>query len=265
MHKLLLVLPILFIAPIFFIAVACSNNNAAPNGAGGASPGSPSADAVSGSGNDMYYEYTITSVAKGTRTTGYEKLYVSAGGDLRSEMDMSGPAVGRSAPIVSIGNKDKPYQSISIDDTEKIYIVNTIDTSNAPASNDMKISSTVTKLGEEKVLGFNSQHVRVISTRSLDPMVKFTDTVELWNSHDVPMAPFIRNYMEKSLSKAWTSMISPDAANQLTQMGFTGFMVKIQSGSGGPYGMLMELTKVQKGDFPKSMFEIPAGYKEEKQ
>jgi Domain of unknown function (DUF4412) len=265
MHKLLLALQILFIAPILFIAVACSNNNAAPNGSGGASPGSASADALSGSGDDMYYEYKITSAGRGISMNGYQKLYVSSGGGLRSEMDMSNPAAIKSAPIVSIGNKEKPNQSTMIDDSAKTYTVNIIDTSSASSNDLLKLSSTVTKLEEEKVLGFNCKHVRVISTRSMGPMGKFSDTVELWNSPDVPMAPFFRNYMDKSLSKAWTSMISPDAANQLTQMGFSGFMVRIRSGSGVPYGMLMELTKVQKGDFPKSMFEIPAGYKEEKQ
>jgi hypothetical protein len=265
MHKLLLVLPILIIAPILFIVVACSNNNAAPNGAGGASPGSPSADAVSGSGDDMYYEYTITSAGKGISMNGYQKLYVSSGGGLRSVMDMSNPAAIKSAPIVSIGNKDKPNQSIMIDDSAKTYTVNIIDTSSASSNDLLKLSSTVTKLEEEKVLGFNCKHVRVISTRSMGAMGKFSDTVELWNSPDVPMAPFFRQFMDKNLSKSWTSLMSSESADQLKQMGFTGFMVRIKSGSGVPYGMLMELTKVQKGDFPSSMFEIPAGYKEDKQ
>jgi Domain of unknown function (DUF4412) len=265
MHKLLLVPPIFFIAPILFVAVACSNNNAAANGAGGASPGSASADAVSGSGDDMYYEYTIASSRKGINVSGYTKLYVSSGGDLRSEMDMSNPAADKSAPIVSIGNKDKPGQSIMIDDSAKTYTVNTIDTSTSPSSNDVfKLSSTVTKVGEEKIRGFNCVHARVITTRSMGPMGKLTDTVELWNSPDVPLATFFRHYMDKNFSKSWTTMMSPEAADQLKQMGFTGFMVKIQSGSGSS-GMDMELTKVQKADFPKSMFEIPAGYKEEKQ
>jgi Domain of unknown function (DUF4412) len=265
MHKLLLVFPSFFIAPILFIAVACSNNNAAPNGAGEASPGSPSADALSGSGDDMYYEYTITSAGKGIRMNGYQKLYVSSSGGLRMEMDMSNPAVAKSAPIVSIGNKDKLTQSIVIDDSAKTYTVNTMDTSSSSSNDLMKLSSTLTKLEEEKVLGFNCKHVRVISTRSMGPMGKFSDTVELWNSPEVPMAPFFRQFMDKNLSKSWTSLMSSESADQLKQMGFTGFMVRIRSGSGGPYGMNMELTKVQKGDFPKSMFEIPAGYKEDKQ
>jgi hypothetical protein len=260
MHKLLLVLPILF------IAAACSNNNAAPNGSGGASPGSASADvATSGSGDDMYYEYKITSAGKGISMNGYQKLYVSSDGGLRSEMDMSNPAAIKSAPIVSLGNKDKPNQSIMIDDSARTYTVNTIDTSAASSNDPLKLSSTVTRLEEEKVLGFNCKHVRVISTRSMGPMGKFSDTIELWNSPDVPMAPFFRQFMDKNLSKSWTSLMSSESADQLRQMGFTGFMVRIKSGSGGPYGMLMELTKVQKGDFAKSMFEIPAGYKEEKQ
>ncbi len=57
--------------------------------------------------------------------------------------------------------------------------------------------------------------------------------------------------------------MTPAAVDQLKQMGCMGFMLKMQTGSKDA-NVPMELTKIQKGDFPSSMFEIPAGYKEDK-
>ena len=264
MHKLLLVLPILL------LAASCTNNNAAPNanaasaGANAASTDATTASPTSATGDDMYYEYTMASAGKSFNTTGYSKLYVSASGKLRHEMDMSNPAVRKTPPIVSIGSVDKPYQSIFIDDSAKTYSINTIDTSTIAGNDPFKMVSTVTKVGEDKIMGFNSVHARIISTKSMGPLGKMTDTIDLWNSPDVPMAPFLRHFMDNNMSKSWTSMMTPAAADQLKQMGCTGFMLRMQTGSKDA-GVHMELTKIRKADFPKSLFEIPAGYKEEKQ
>ena len=115
-----------------------------------------------------------------------------------------------------------------IDDSAKTYTVNNIDTSSSRFRRSHENIVDRNQSRRRKVQGFNCEHVRVISTRSMGVMGKFTDTVELWNSPDVPMAPFFRNYMDKNLSRAWTTLMSPEAADQLMQMGFTGFMVKIQ-------------------------------------
>jgi hypothetical protein len=250
----------------FFVAVllACSNNNAAtgPNG-------SASADAsTTGTGADMYYEYTTTTVGKTMNMSGYMKLYISAGGGVRSEMDMSNPAVKKdnSRPIVLIASKDKPNQSISIDDAQKTYTINSIDTSGSASGagdDPFKLASTVTKIGEDKIMGFNSVHARIVSTKHMGALGNMTDTIDLWNSPDVPLAPFFRHYMDKNMSRSWTALMTLAAADQLKQMGCTGFMLKMETGSKDA-GMRMELTKIQKGDFPTSMFEIPAGYKEDK-
>jgi hypothetical protein len=254
-------LPLLLLTAISW--AACSNNNAATG-----ANGTASADAsVAGAGADMYYEYTTTTVAHSMNMSGYVKLYISAGGGVRSEMDISNPAAKKdnSGPIVSIASKDKPNQSIFVDDAKKTYSINIIDTSGSSGSGDdpFKLVSTVTKVGEEKIMGFNSVHTRTISTKHLGPLGNMTDTIDLWNSPDVPLAPFFRHYMDKNMSKSWTTLMTPAAADQVKQMGGTGFMLKMQSGSKDA-GILMELTKIQKGDFPKSMFEIPAGYKEDK-
>ncbi|HEY4110350.1 DUF4412 domain-containing protein, partial [Puia sp.] len=213
----------------FFVAVlfACSNNNAATS-----ADGSTSANAsTTGTGADMYYEYTTTSVGKNMNMSGYTKLYISAGGNVRSEMDLSNAAVktDRSGPIVLITSKDKPNQSIFIDDAKKTYSVNIIDTSgNATGAGDdpFKMVSTVTKVGEEKIMGFNSVHARIISTKHMGPLGNMTDTIDLWNSPDVPLAPFFRHYMDKNMSKSWTILMTPAAVDQIKQMGCTGFMLK---------------------------------------
>jgi hypothetical protein len=252
----------------FFGAVllACSNNNAAAGAKGAAS--ADASVAGEGAGDDMYYEYTTTSVGKNMNMIGYTKLYISAGGSVRSEMDLTNPAVKKdnSGPIVLIASKDKPNQSISIDDAQKTYSINILDTSgNARGSGDdpFKLVSTVTKVGDEKIMGFNSVHARIISTKHMGPLGNMTDTIDLWSSPDVPLAPFFRHYMDKNMSRSWTALMTPAAADQLKQMGCTGFMLRMQTGSKNA-GLHMELTKIKKGDFPKSMFEIPAGYKEDK-
>jgi hypothetical protein len=241
--------------------VSCSNNNAA--GGANVSGTTGAADAAgAGSGDDMYYEYTISMTGSHMNVLGSTKLYVASDGKLRSEMDMSNPDLKKekSGPIVSIGNKDNLNQSISIDDNAKTYTVNIIDTAdlgNAP----FKMVSTVTKIGEEKIMGFNSVHARILTTKDMGLLGKLSDTIDLWYSRDVPMAPFFRYYMDKNMSRSWTPMMTPAAADQLKQMGCSGFMVKMQTGSKDS-NVAMGLTKVQKGDFPKSMFEVPAGYKE---
>jgi Domain of unknown function (DUF4412) len=249
-----------------FLLLACSNNNAATAVPGSSS--SSAADGVSGSGEDMYYEYTIASVGTSFKWNGSTKMYVSSGGGMRVEMDFMNRAnKGKPGLMVIIGSKDKPDQTISLDEDTKTYTVNVNDRSSddksSNADDPFKTVSNVSKVGEEKILGFSCVHARVISTKSMGPLGKQTDTIDLWNSPDVPLAPFLRQYMDRDMAKSWTSLMTPAAAAQLKQMGCIGFMVKMQSGSKNS-AMHMELTKIQKGDFPKSMFEIPAGYKEEK-
>jgi hypothetical protein len=243
---------------------ACSNNNAAVNAAGSST--ADASGAGGGSGADMYYEYMTTMTGNKLNINGYTKLYVSAAGNLRSEMGMTNPALkkDKSAPAVIIASKDKPNQSISIDDDTKTYTLNMMDTASSSSSDDpFKLESVVTKAGEETIMGFHCVHARVISTKHMGLLGAQTDTLDLWYSPDVPLAPFFRHYLDAYQYRSWSSLMTPAAASQLQQMGCTGFMVKMTSGLKDA-GVHMELTKVRKDDFPKSMFEIPAGYKENK-
>jgi hypothetical protein len=221
---------------------------------------------ISGSGSDMYYEYSTTTVGSHLNMNGFTKLYVASGGGIRSEMQLGARAgeSDRSGLMILIASKDKPNQSISIDDSAKTYTVNTIDTAGLGGGDDpFKMVSTVTNMGTEKIMGFNGVHARIITTRSMGPLGKMTDTVDIWNSPDVPLAPFFRKYWDQHYAKSWSVLMTPAATDQMKQMGCTGFMLKMQSGS-KEANVHMELTKIQKGDFPGSLFEIPAGYKEVK-
>jgi hypothetical protein len=240
------------------LLVSCSNGNA---GDGTKSASADGATAGASTGSDMYYEYTSRSNGATHQSTSTMKLYVSDGGGVRMEIFVADPTGKRPATtpmMVLIADKSKPNQSITIDDDAKAYTINNID---SVGDNPEKAQSTATKIGEEKLLDYNCVHARVISQKSLGSFANFTDTIDLWKSADVPLQPFFRQYMNRMEAKTGSFMYSPAIAEQLKQMGCVGFQMKMEMRS-KDVSMTTEVTKVQKGDFPKSMFEIPAGYKE---
>ena len=241
------------------LLLACSGNNSANADKDSVSQTSSSA----GSGDDMYYELTTATSGKNMNINGITKMYVSSKGDMRVEMTVhNSAAVNRSdAPIVLIGHSSKPHESILIDDSAKTYTVNHFDSSDFNTGE--KIQSTVTKMGEEKILGFNCVHARIISKKTMGSFYSTTDTVDVWKSNDVPMQADVKDLFDKFQSRTGNSMYSQDATQQLQQMGCTGFMVKMEMNS-KDVSMTMQLTKAEHRNLDAAMFEIPAGYKEDK-
>jgi hypothetical protein len=216
----------------------------------------------SGAGKDMFYEYASTSTGKNLSIRTDMKMYVSSNGGMRVEMNMQNSAMQRKVPgtMIIIGHPDKPNESISIDDAAKTYSINHF------TDNDFntgeKIRSTATKIGEEKILGFNSVHARIISNKSSGNFYSDIDTVDLWRSNDVPLPASVKDLIDKFNSKGM-AMYSADIANQLKQMGCEGFMTKMEI-HGKRSSMTEVLVKAEHRDLPASMFQIPAGYKETK-
>ena len=248
--------------PGMIIFGSCSDRSA--SGQTG-DPAANKSDAPPGSGDDMYYEYTINTTGASMSISGTTKLYLSAGGGARSEMDMVNSADKQkgTGPIVLIANKDKPRQSILIDDDTKTYTVNNLDSLETGADPG-KTASDVSKIGEDKILGYHCVHARIVTTKSMSSFFKSTDTIDLWKSPEVPVQAYFQNLMESFESRTGNFMFAPGVSEQLKQMGCTGFMVKMEMRSKN-VSMTDQLTKVQKGDFPKSMFAIPAGYTEKKE
>ena len=220
---------------------------------------------ASSAGGDMYYEYTITSKGKDININGYTKLYLSSSGDARSEMDMSNSAMKTkpSSPIVLIGHSDKPTESILIDDEKKTYTINHFSPDSLGINMSEKIQSTVTKIGTEKILGFNSVHARIISNRSIGSFYKDIDTVDIWRSDEMPMLGTFKKLMKQFEGKTGNYLYSPAAMEQLKQMGCDGFIVRLEIRS-KTHSLKEELTKVEHRDLPKNIFQIPAGYTEDK-
>ncbi len=246
------------------ILISCTGNTTAS--AGKDSTTNPSSitstSASPGSGDDMYYELTTASAGKKFTMNGVTKMFVSAKGDMRVEMNFTNSLSGKSsAPMVIIGHSNKPNESISIDGSAKTYSVNHIDPDDIKTGE--KIQSNAEKIGEEKIMGFNCVHVKIVSTKTLGSFYSNTDTIDLWRSNEVPMQASVKDLMNKFQSRTGNFMYSPQTEDQLKQMRCEGFMVKMEMKSKDA-NMIMQLTKVNHTTFPENMFEIPAGYKEDK-
>ncbi len=242
------------------ILLACNSNNSTKGSVAGATDNS---SASTNSGDDMYYELTTTSSGKDNTINMTTKMFVSSKGKMRSETYIYNSANRDKnlAPIVSIGRSDKPDESIIIDDSAKTYSVNHIDSTDL--NSGFKTESTATKIGEEKILGFNCVHAKIISNKKIGGFFNETDTIDLWRSNEVPMQASVKDLMDRFESKTGNSMYSQSAADQLKQMGCEGFMVKLTMKSKN-VSTMMQLTKAEHRDLPANMFEIPAGYKEDK-
>lgn len=241
--------------------IACNGNNSTNASMAGATNISSTS---TGSGDDYYYELTTNSSGKNMSISQVTKMYVSSKGDMRSEMEIHNSANGSqpSAPIIMIAHADKPGESFDIDDSAKTYTINHIDSSNLNTGE--KINSIATKIGDEKIMGFNCVHARVISKKTMGSFYSTIDTIDLWKSNDVPQQSAVKKLMAKTESGTGNSMYSTETAGQLQQMGCDGMTVKMIMNS-KDVSMTLQLTKAERRDIPGNMFDIPTGYNEVKE
>ena len=153
-------------------------------------------------------------------------------------------------PLIVIGKMAQPHYSVIIDNDNKEYSLNVIDTS---LINMVHQKYQVSKIGNETVNGFNCIHAKLISTTGTG-MFKSTSTEDIWTSADVP------GYALFKIATVQQN-ITPGMMKALNDAGCGGFFVKMTSGD-KHYTMTMQLTKAEKETFPASLFKIPAGYKE---
>ncbi len=237
------------------VLISCSNVS-------GSGPGAAGSGATVTAGGDMYYEYTSHTTSAAMNLNGSSKLFLAANGKMRKETQMTNPAKpDKSSPMVVIGNADKPMESILIDDDAKTWSTNHLDSADLD-NKAIHMTSTVTKLANEKLLDFDCVHVRVISNKDIGGMIKELDTLDIWKSKDVPV-PAVFGSMMSRVESGIGFMYAKDVPAQLKQMGCDGFMVKMQNRS-KDVASVFELTKAEKRDLPGSLFTVPAGYKEDK-
>ena len=206
-------------------------------------------------GSGTLYEYSIETNTKNTGTAkSTSTLYFTSGGEGRSEMNLAAMLGAKnSSKIIVIGKSNQPHYSIILDNEEKLFSLNVIDTS---LINNNFEKYTVTKLGNENVQGYNCIHARLVTT-SGSGMFKSSSTMDMWTSVDVPgYSVFQKASIQQN--------VQPAMMKALGDAGCAGFLVKMTSADTKDYSMTMQLTKAEKQTFPASMFKIPAGYTESK-
>lgn len=238
---------------------ACNNAGAGKDAAAGGGGG------TSSSGSDYYYEMTAKGGGKGFNMNMKEKLYCSSTGKVRMEMlmgiDTNGTAAKRDPAMVIIGDAQNRTVTYQLDAAKKTYAKNIIDTSGGGYG--FKTESTVEKVGDETMDGFHCVHARVVSKKSMGSFYSTVDTTELWASPDVPMQADFQHWYTQFQKKSGGGLFSADVTGKLQQMGCTGFYVRFQM-RGKDSDMTLDLTKTERRDLPASLFEIPAGYTEDK-
>ncbi len=222
-------------------------------------------NSVSGSGNDTYFEMSNHTVGKQLSMQMLFKTYVSANGKARTEMYK----ITNDKPSLimeGIADVNNPTQTTLLDDSAKTFTIHHTDTANN--NDDGHTTYSVSKIGNETIMGFNCTHARVIATKNYSgvagSIMNGTDTTDLWLGNDMPMPDAMKKYVQLSFTKSLgNGLFNSSVANQLKQMGCEGMFVKFEMHS-KDVSSTSQLTKVSKDNFPASLFAVPSGYKEEK-
>jgi len=241
-----------------FIVQSCQPGSSANNSSGAnADIGS------SGSGGDIYIESTSITTGKRISANTLMKMYISHTGKLRNEMYMTTGGGKPSLMLAGIADGNNPTQSILIDDSAKTYSIHKNDTSATNQDDNILTQHTtyiVNKIGNETIQGLSCVHGQIIKTMNFSGPQSFmngADTTDIWASKDITMpAPLLKGF-----AKSMGIMYTGDVADKLVQMDCVGFPVKFQM-HGKEVSMLMQLTKIAHDNFPASLFDVPAGYKQ---
>jgi hypothetical protein len=198
-------------------------------------------------GAGFYYETTNTVVTEKGTAKSVTKTWFSTSGEGRVEMNLAAMmGVNGARPMVGISRASKSNYSMILDDEDKTYSLNIIDTSLINSGSRY----TVTKIGNETVGGYPCVHAKLISSgrNKMD--------MDIWTCMSVPGYALMEKMMISS-----KSMITPEMFKALQQAGTDGYFVKIEVKSKHVSSEML-LTKVEQKSLPASLFKIPAGYKE---
>jgi hypothetical protein len=161
---------------------------------------------------------------------------------------MAGPVNVNSVMLVK---NDAPNVVYRIDDARKTY--SEVDVAKAQAmagQNQDSTTYTVEKLGEEKIMGYTTQHVRLKEKNSSKAN---GTTSEMWIAKgfgDFEMLSKVRGRAgaDKGMAKA------------LKDAGTEGMPLKMIHSTAGGGSITTEVVKIDKQSLPSSTFEIPSGY-----
>ncbi|MBS1915092.1 MAG: DUF4412 domain-containing protein [Bacteroidetes bacterium] len=116
---------------------------------------------------------------------------------------------------------------------------------------------TVTKAGEEKLHGFNCVHAKITGTSVFMHQTMKID-MDIWRSMETPGAALLESTVQTIISPFTTEI-----ENKLQQINCKGAIIKAVMDDAGS-NVTKELYSITKKNIPDSVFDIPAGYKEDK-
>lgn len=185
----------------------------------------------------MEYEMEIGAGKSEMKTT--NKMWQSAYG-IRVENEMNIPGYGPKKTVMLMP-VSTPNLMYSIDESKKSY-------REVVRNNDSKEEEpyTIEIVGQEKIGNYNCTHAKI----------KTKDQVmDVWTTKD------IEGYKEMS-NHSWMQGGAKKVNNAFSSKELEGVMVRMKNAN-KEESFTMNLVKFEKGNFPQSMFEVPADYKKE--
>jgi hypothetical protein len=197
-------------------------------------------------------EMKMTVVGKGGVGGGGGTMFVAvAKAGTRSEMEMQvGPT---DVKVVMLQKNDTPDKIFRINDADKTYTEIDLAKMRETAGQQQDAPEcTVEKLGQETILGYQTQHVLV---KEKNPAKGTSMNMELWAAKDLldyETFSKLQDHPRRARDKA--------LLGALRAAGADGMPLKaITTGSDGSKATI-EVVKADKKSLPASTFEIPAGY-----
>lgn len=183
----------------------------------------------------MEYAMVIGQSKEGFKTS--NKTWHSAlGTRLESEMNLPGLGLKKTIMIMPKSNPDMIY---TIDEEKKSYT----EIKQEADINDSE-AYTVEIIGQEKVAGYNCTHAKVKTMGQV---------FEIWTTKEID--GYKELYNQAMLQKQSFGMDKAMRNNEQLM----GIIVRVKNDN-KKESFTMELVKFEKGNYPASMFQIPAGY-----
>jgi hypothetical protein len=193
-----------------------------------------------------YFEYKMTS-AGSTGVNGTMKLYGTADGNGRSEMNMAIPQMpGGGTNMIGISKAAEPGVIYMLFEKTKTYTKMDVNKyANQNRTDNGKYEIVV--IGKESVNGYNSTHFKV--------KYNGKETMDMWTSKDVI------DWSVTARIRANKYMGDSKMYEEMKAKGVEGFAVRILSKE-GEHQVQMDLVKAEKKEIAATLFDIPADYKE---
>lgn len=201
----------------------------------------------------MDMKMTMTDTEGNSTGGGTMKVAVGKPG-VRSEINMQMSQMGMK--MVMLFQNDNPDVIYRINDEGKSYSEMKLPkTPEAVERAQAGDKYTVKKLGTEKILGYDTQHVLVTHSTGVGDTVTYT-TNEMWIAKDFLAYDTFKRLQARGPNGAGNAAME----KALKDAGAEGMPLKAVMA--GPMGgkMIMEVVKADKKSLPASTFQIPAGY-----